>query len=259
MKRTALLYFPLLGATSLQGQTVNFRAGVSRAQFVTEAIRNVNTSTGFTGGISLDIPAEGMPFRIGASWVRKDTSAEYVEIPVLLLIASDLGSVSASVFTAVGVPVGIRTGGITPCSRTDEPYNTSRMARSTALAWSGSVGGFSDPCPPLGLYPLGKPVERFDFSGAIGAGFTVPPTASLSYGMAVVYLHGFAELDGPETKSRTFLATTGIGIPLGSGSVLTARLDGPSPAPFLHWTKRSKSAGHLPSGHAHLLDDSRAT
>ena len=214
MKKTALLYLTLLAVTPLQGQMVNFRAGLARAQFVTEAIRNVNTSTGFTGGISFDIPAEGMPFRIGASWVRKDTSAEYVEIPALLLIASDLGSVGASVFTAVGVSVGIRTGGITPCSRTDA-NNTLRMAQSTALAWSDGVGGSSDPCPPPGLSPPRKPVGRFDFSGAIGAGFTVPLTASLSYGMDVMYLHGFAELRRPETKSRTLLATTGIGFPLG--------------------------------------------
>ncbi len=202
-------------AAPLQGQqSVNFRVGGSVAKLVSG--RSTNTSTGFTGGISFDIPAEGMPFRIGASWVRKDNSAEYVEVPALMLIASDLGKFSARVFTAVGVSVGIRAGGITPCSRTDEPYNTSRMVRSAPLALPGSGGGSSEPCPPPGLYPPPrKPVERFDLSGAIGAGFTVPLTVGLSYGMEVMYLHGFTELDALDGKSRTFLATAGIGIPLG--------------------------------------------
>lgn len=62
-----------------EGQTVNLRAGGSFTKLVQDRESYRNT-TDFTAGISLDIPAPGLPFRIGATWVRKHESAEHIEI-----------------------------------------------------------------------------------------------------------------------------------------------------------------------------------
>ena len=167
-----------------EGQTVNLRAGGSFTKLVQDRASYTNT-TDFTAGISLDIPAPGLPLRIGATWVRKHESAEHIEVPALVLFGW-----RAHAFAGVGLSFGIRTGGIAPC-------------------------GTGEPCPPPELSRPRTPVGRFDLSGAVTAGFRFPLSDTLSYGLEVVYLHGLVEYDSLDGKPRTFLATMGIGIPLG--------------------------------------------
>ena len=167
-----------------EGQTVNLRAGSSFTKLVQDRASYTNT-TGFTAGISLDIPAPGLPLRIGASWVRKHESAEHIEIPALVLF----NLLRAHAFAGVGLSVGIRTGGVAPC-------------------------GAGEPCPPPKLSQPRTPVARFDLSGAVAAGFKMPLSDTLSYGLEVVYLHGLVEYDSLDGKPRALLATMGIGIPL---------------------------------------------
>ena len=169
----------------VQGQAFNFRVGGSFTKLVQEGASFTNT-TGLTAGISFDIPAHGLPLRIGVNWVRKHDSAEYVEVPALVLV-----NLPARAFAGVGLSVGIRSGGVPPCN------------------------GGGEPCLPRELSQPRRPVGRFDLSGAVVAGFAVALSDKLLYRLEVMYLHGLVEYDSLGGKPRALLATMGIGIPLG--------------------------------------------
>ena len=199
MTRIALLFPAFLAASPLHAQTVQLRAGGSLARLTTfEQALKPESTTGFTGGFYLDLPAGPVALRTGANWVSKgarvslpieatsvaiELDAEYVEVPALLLIGTNAGNDSPKAFAAVGVSAGIRTS----CSVT--------------------AAGVENECET-------GAVKRFDISGAVGAGVTIPLTFSLSLGMEVMYLHGLAGISDDDDKTRTFLATAGIGIPL---------------------------------------------
>ena len=160
MTRTALLFLAFLAASPLHAQTVQLRAGGSLARLTTfEQALKPESTTGFTGGLYLDLPAGPVALRTGATWVSKgarvslpieatsvaiELNAEYVEVPALLLIGTNAGNDSPKAFAAAGVENQCETGA----------------------------------------------AKRFDVSGAIGAGVAIPLTFSLSLGMEFMYLHG---------------------------------------------------------------------
>ncbi len=197
MNKTAVVLLTLLASAPLHAQTVNFRAGGSLAKFHDAGAGNDQESiAGFTGGISVDIPAGGVAIRAGANWVRKgshvevggqgvaiELNADYIEIPALLLIGTDGRNDSPHAFAAMGVSAGIRR------------------------SCTGTVQGITRDCEPG--------VKDYDLSGAIGGGFTVPLSFSLNFGMEVLYLHGLAGIDEDDTRTRTLTATAGFGFPLG--------------------------------------------
>ena len=183
MRKLAILaVVVLLGTTPLSGQSVNFRIGAADA-FVFRPDEDVGKvvidhSSAPAGAVYLDIPGSGVTTRFGALWIRKGL-AHYVELPVMVLFGRDPDNDGVDLFVAVGASLGIR-----------------------AMCFDVVIGCFHSEKP-------------YDFSGTLGAGFTVPiPWAEgWSFGAELSFLRGLVRID-ETTWTETALATAGIGIPV---------------------------------------------